>query len=117
MRRCKSNPDLSTTCKSTVRRIKSSNDLLQKKPNYKTKKKLVQLRKLSKNEGIIIANYIQDFNFAQSFIQDQKHVYSLFALSLWLYTIDNNEQRLKRISFILCMIMLLNHLDLLFPKT
>jgi hypothetical protein len=83
-----------------LRRISSEPHFILQKTSYKHKKTFVKFKNFNNSKGIELANYIQDFNFAQSLAHDQKHIYSLFALSLMLYTIDNHDARLKRFSFV-----------------
>jgi hypothetical protein len=109
-RKIVSQPSLNYNEKRKLRKTKSESSLVPKKDpilNYNQKKVIVTL----KNNTTNIAYSIQDFEFANEILHSKNTLHSLFMMSLLLYTIECDKQKLQRIYFIftsMCLIKALN---------
>ena len=100
-RKIASQPTINCNEKRKLRNTKSETNLVSKKSvlvpiNYNQKKVIVKFKRNSEN----IAYSIQDFEFAVDISHNHNILHSLFMMSLLLYTIDCDKQKMKRINFI-----------------
>lgn len=90
-----------------MRRSKSDSNLQIVHLNRKQLKSIVFLKKKISKEGKLLANGIQDVQFANEICDSHDLLRSVALTALMVYSMENDEDKIKRIKLIVGTVLLL----------